>query len=256
MPIIDGSIADHFHDNHNLSTGFHGPDRAVRLRYHRHVMLKMADGRCQHIIRSLGLTASDKVCIVGGGYGWLRECLEARLPGIVVATTDTSTWVNAEQANDETAELEAALVAAGLVLGTPEYSRILSEIDGGSRSKVTIENTRIDTEASRDDLTTRYGDFTWAITEEVISWLTDAECVALDDDMQQMATDVAHLTTPFKRKMLGRIEPPPVWNWKYLGGDETRPMNRAQLNAPWYTTRIWKTLLPGATILGPHKGVV
>ncbi len=261
MPIVSGLLAAQYHDNHIINSGFKGSDgRNIRLNYHRWPMIDMPESVCgrraRHVVSSLGLTATDVVAVIGAGFGFLAEALLAEVPGMVVAATDNGGYIQSAFASLETIELSIKVVNAGWGEGSPEHTAIMAAIDTGlPRAQVVIEDNPIENNGQRNQLTNEYGAFTWAIGEQIGPWLEDSEMVDLDADMRSLATNVAHLTTPFLAKMLGTVEPPPVWNWKYLSGDESQPMNQAQLDEPWYTTRSWKTLLPDATILGPQGGI-
>ncbi len=261
MPIVSGLLAAQYHDNHIINSGFKGSDgRNIRLNYHRWPMIDMPESVCgrraRHIVSSLGLTATDVVAVIGAGFGFLAEALLTEVPGMVVAATDNGGYIQSAHTSLETTELSIKVVNAGWGVGSPEHTAIMAEIDTGlPRAQVVIEDNPIVNQGQRNQLVSTYGDFSWAISEQVGPWLEDAEMVDLDADMQSLAINVAHLTTPFLPKFLGQVEPLLVWNWKYLSGDESQPINQEILDQPWYTTRSWKTLLPDATILGPQGGI-
>ncbi len=173
---------------------------------------------------------------------------------MVVAATDNGGYIQSAFASLETTELSIKVVNAGWGIGSPEHTAIMAAIDTGlPRAQVEIEDNPIVNNGQRNQLTNKYGSFTWAISEQVGPWLEDAEMVDLSADMQSLAPNVAHVTQPFLTKFLNAS--PLVWNWKYLSGDETQPVNQEILDQAHYTTRSWKTLLPNATILGPQGGI-
>lgn len=230
--------------------------KEVRLGYGRAMMLGFCESRAKLLISGLGLTASDRVLLVGSAFGWLAECLEDQVPGLSMVSLDTSTWVQATKDQTETAEIEAAVQAAGILPVMGRYAEIVSSLDdGGPRARVPIGSKNVLRANDRAKLKQAHGSFTWAITETMFSWLDDAECIEMDAAMHKMATNVAHMVHPYNHKHDGSVEPEPVWNHKHL--EATGQGVRQQLlDQPWYTRASWKGLLPDSTFLGVGGGVV
>ncbi|MFQ6016766.1 MAG: hypothetical protein ACE5KF_01095 [Kiloniellaceae bacterium] len=229
MPLVDISDPAVFHGAHDIGTGIRegppGGRKEVRLKYHRAVMLPVCATRARRLTSALGLTAADAVALVGAGFGWLAECLEQEVPGITVVSLDTSAWVHAVKASPETSEIDAAVRDAGIVPAMSRYADVMAALDdGGPRARVAIENEDVSTDAARARLRRLHGAFTWAVTEQVLPWLTDAEAIALDAAMHKLASKVAHQLTPL---MDGHE---PGRNWKTLAD--------------------WKALLPDSAIIG------
>ena len=61
----------------------------------------------------LNILSGDHVCVVGAGFGWGVEAVEAET-GAVVVGIDISDYIAAEQGSTEEAELRAEVVAGGL----------------------------------------------------------------------------------------------------------------------------------------------
>jgi hypothetical protein len=230
--------------------------KEVRLGYGRPMMLGFCENRARLLVAGLELAASDRVLLVGSGFGWLAECLEKQVPGLSVVSLDTSTWVQATKGQTETADIEAAVQAAGILPIMSRYAEVVAALDdGGPKARVTIGSQDVLRASDRAKLKQAHGNFSWAITETMFTWLDDAECVAMDAAMHKLATNVAHMVQPYSAKFDGKVEPEPVWNWKYL--EATGQGVRQQLlDQPWYTTSNWKGLLPNSTFLGVGGGVV
>lgn len=256
MPLVDASDSRVFHDNYILGTGIWGgafPNwRQVKLHYHRHVMLPVCDARAGNLVTALGLTAADSLLLVGAGFGWLAERLKRRVPGLTVVCTDTSPWVHAEKHNVETAEIDAIVRAAGLLPGTGKYKTAMTVLDDrGPRAREVVEDLDVLKAPVRRTLVRKYGPFTWALTETLLLWLTDAEALELDRAMHAVAPKVVHMVTPFFAGFDDDPPEPNPWNWKHLEGDAT---TRASLEAlEWYSTTSWKTLLPDSTIVSTGR---
>ncbi len=277
MPIVDANDPTANDGQYNVSTGIWlirgqvwretDPDfmsvmsrfderKEVRLGYGRAMMLGFCENRAKILVAGLGLTASDRVLLVGAGFGWLAECLEDQVPGLSVVSLDTSTWVQATKDQPETSEIEAAVQAAGILPMMSRYAEIVASLDdGGPKARVPIGAEDVLRGNDRAKLKQAHGSFTWAITEVVFTWLDDAECVAMDAAMHKVASKVAHMVQPYATKFDDSIEPEPVWNWKHL--EATGQGVRQQLlDQPWYTVSNWKALLPGSTFVGVGGGVV
>jgi len=252
--IANSAEAREYHDNHILGTGIYGgayPNwQEVRLNFHRAGMMSVCDARARDLIDGLGFTVKDTVLIVGAGFGWLAECLKIRLPGIMTVCTDISPWIHFAKNETETAEIDAAVRAAGILPGTEAYDAAMTALDdGGTRARETVENVDILDTVARKGLLNKYGPFTWAITEQVLPWLTDTEAVALDDAMHAVIPNrVAHLTSLFMDDFENEPPEPNPWNWKHLTGKASTRSDLETLS--WYGATSWKSLLPRSTIVG------
>jgi hypothetical protein len=182
------------------------------------------------VIPLLGLTATDTVLLVGAAYGWEVEAFKAALPGITCVGTETSSYIHSVAAETETLELRTIISLAGLDPDTGEGAAILAEIDdGGIRMRETVLNEGLQNNGSRNRVKNSWGggNADWAISMQVLPWITDQEALDLSANMHLVANNVAHLTRPFLPNR--GPEPEPLWNWK-TGPD-------------------WKLFLPNDTII-------
>lgn len=227
MPVVD------YHDPwtwaSQYNVGLHR-DLAVRLHYSRAVLFEGHERVAQGMVNQLALFDTDKVLLVGAGYAWTQEWLEQMLPGIAVVATDVSSKIQGDKDQTEQADVEAALATAGVSQGSPRWVAALEGADVARSQRPVLA----------DDILTGGGSsavkkaaglkgnakFDWAITEDALPWLTDAECEALHSAAADVGALVCHLVTDHA------TPPSAPGNWKSLQG--------------------WKALLPNATILSRH----
>ncbi len=266
MPLVDVGDSAIFHDAHDIGTSIWlikgqvqmpgdpflyskaHERKEVRLQYHRAVMLAVCAERAKGLVGALGLTSSDIVALVGAGFGWLSEALAQESLGITTVNIDTSSWLHSVKDESETAEIENAVQAAGILPDMAGYSEVVSALDdGGLRARTLIENADVSSAATRARLKRAYGNFTWAITENVLGWLTDAEAQDLDAAMHKLAPNVAHQLESYGNAFQG-VEPP-LWNWKHFRPSES-DVKQELLDQSWYTVSDWKTLLPNSIFVG------
>lgn len=235
------------------SFGCHAADRKeVRLQYHRYVCAPSGRLRAKVLEKQLALTPSDNVAMIGSGLGFTTEGLTAL--GIPAVAIDTSTWIETAKSETETSEIAAILTEVGILPITARYAEVMALLeDGGTRARVTIENEDIAVDEARARLEAKYGIFTWAISDNVLPWLDDAEAAALDFAMGEIAADVAHQVTPYNDAQAQKPEPYAVLNWKHMEGNA--PVVSELMDQPWYTVTSWKALLPNSAILGVSGGI-
>lgn len=118
------------------------------------------------LLKALGIVKGQRVVLLGSGFGWVGEDWTAAGYGPIVCC-DTSTWIQANKAQHAT----VAILNEGA--STTASRRNIKVALGG-------QNVVVD----------------WAITEDILPWLTDAECTALAAAVRQLATNVAHWITP------------------------------------------------------------
>ncbi len=86
---------------------------AVYIRYHKWFMKPILVSMWARLQPVLNILSTDKVCVVGAGFGWGVEAIESETGAIVVGI-DISDYINTEQSNTEEAELRAEVAATGL----------------------------------------------------------------------------------------------------------------------------------------------
>lgn len=152
----------------------------------------------------VGLQKGQRIALIGAGFGWLAEEFVAAGYGPIadgtangkVCAVDTSTWIQANKAGNAT----VAIVNADV---------------NGSTGRRTVKQQFGSNNAVID----------WAISEDVLPILSDAECGVFASALRQVATNVAHWVSLGIR----RFDNSNVW-----AGD-------ARLN--WKTLEAWKALV-------------
>jgi len=198
----------------------------VRLNYHRVVLLPFAQRRAEFLKRHFQWPPTSTIVVVGAGFGWLVESLEA-LGYTNVLGTDTSPYIQAEKGKSEDTDIDMAITAVGLdPAGTDATLR--TRLRSGNRKQTSrdIFDEDIGDVSSRDRLRDVFArDVDIAISEQVLPTLDDAEAVSLSADMHVLglSTEVVHIVTTLG----GRQDP--LFNWKTLSD--------------------WKRLLPDDTFI-------
>jgi len=155
------------------------------------------------IVAALNLNANSKILIVGAGYGWMANDI-AGLTGATVCAVDTSTYIQTRKAQNADIEILNADVSTGS--GRSAIRQALG-ISGNSKAS-------------------------HAITEDIITCATDAECTQLSTYLHNLADVVVHWTTMLNQ---GHGQDPRL-NWK--------------------TVAQWKALLPNDLFIQRSGNVV
>ena len=248
MPIVDPADPGVWANAYQIGLP---QNRRVRLGYHRATMMGVARAHAKGLQKALNLTLNSRIVLVGAGFGWTVEAVKETWPTAKIAAVDISAWVHTEKDKRETADYRVALQAAGLDPDGGPGANLLADMDdGGPRARVTILNEDLASTQSRQRVKQWLSEnaVDWAITEEVLPWLDDAECQALSNRMHGLATNVAHLLTPYLPNKRQAEEPPPIWNWKYPSAPNGGVVQQLW-DQPWYTVDNWTALLPSDTIV-------
>lgn len=247
MPIVDASDPTVWANAYQIG---YPKNRHVRLNYDRAVMLPIARAHAKGLVAALGLTDGQSITISGGGFGWTAEELAKLLPNSRIVTTDTSSWVHAQKDSPATVNYRAAISKAGLDPDSGEGTALLADMDdGGAQARVTIIDESLANNGSRNRVRQAVGGtLDWVISEEVLPWLFDDECVEVDGWMRQLSSNVVHLLTPYMADKADAPEPLPVYNWKYPSAPNGGVLQK-MWDLPWYGQDNWKALLPDSTIV-------
>lgn len=207
-----------FHSLYDGAT-IQGPAGEVKLGYHRSHYLKTGFHHAQGLIGALGLTASDAVAVIGCGFGGTVEGLLALVPGISAVGVDVSPWVQSAKDTTETAYLRGKIAEAGLDPDTGKGAAKLAEYDTGeTRAATFILNTDITGGGkARNDIKSALGlknneDITWAVSDDLLTSLTDGEITDHIGAMNALAVSCAHLVTP----LMPETTQDPRLNWKTM----------------------------------------
>ncbi len=229
--------------------------KEVRVHYVRHMELIRAKGRAITLTAALGLTSTDRVAIVGAGFGWLQEALEELLPGIECVSVETSSWIHSVKDQTESAELDILIQRAGILPIETGYDVAMSFLnDGGLKARRPLEDQDVTSPGGRSQVKAKVKakgvptPFTWAVSEHVLEWLDDAEALELDTGMHELAPNVCHLLREYSPKQASHTEPGTLSNWKWLSATNDG-VKQEILDLPWYTVDSWEELLNVDSVL-------
>jgi hypothetical protein len=193
----------------------------------------ISDNFPQLLFDVLSMNSGDSVLIVGAGFNGTGAGLAAL--GIDVIGIDTSPYIDAEKSQTEEAEIRAAIIAAGLDPdvdkirgpGGPDADPLDLFLEGGRaspqpRGKGTVLPEDMSKRNSRNTIkaalasTPRY-----AISEEVLNSITDAEALQVCDYAANFASEnggtIVHMLSPFQPDTTQA----PELNWKTYAGWRT-----------------------------------
>lgn len=167
----------------------------VRAHYSYHFMAPFFAQWWGNIAPAVGLTATDRVVVVGSAFGWGVEALINEVPGITAIGVDISDYVQTEKGNSEEAEFIAEMQA----IGKDEDSPRGLEIRALARAQRTPNSIQIEQEdllsnQSRNRIRQALGNQwpTHIITEDLIQTLDDAELTAWVDAASNIPATVVH----------------------------------------------------------------
>lgn len=192
MPILDQPWSQADYDSayrlQGEPKGHPNTRDGVTLGYHRYSVKPVLLKRWTHLAPKLGLTSTDRVVIIGAGFGWGTECLEQVVPGVDAVGTDISSFVQTEKGNTEVAELQARIAAVGLDPGQGLGLELLMGYhDGGPRARTAVADEHISDNGSRNRVRGFLGGgVDWVVTEDTLACLSDAGVVALAQACDQL----------------------------------------------------------------------
>lgn len=221
----DKALFDLAYDSSGEPDGHPNTRAEIRLHYHRYVMYAESLRRATFFRDQFGLTSASSVLIVGCGYGWTAEALVGM--GIPCVGTDVSAYIQSTKGQSEDSELADAISAVGLSTVSGEGLGHFNRLRGdGVRTRATILNETHQNNASRNRVKNAFtsGTVTLAISEDVVTSLTDAECTQLRGFVSNYAVPICHFVTENANP-----NPPFSFNSKTLAG--------------------WKAMFPNDTII-------
>jgi len=167
----------------------------VRLHYHRAVMQDMVRAHWDKIVLLLGIISSDRVVVVGAGFGWGVERL-IELTGCTAVGIDISNYVISTKDDTEEAEIDAAIIAAGYDPLTGHGLDVKNATyNGEPKAKKPLIKEDLLSTKSRNAVRKALGNQlpTWIITEDLIFTFTDAEITAWKTEIDKLGVPVCHL---------------------------------------------------------------
>jgi hypothetical protein len=180
------------------------PSRAgrpeIRLNYHEFSMKPILEERWRRttLILAPAIDATDRVLVIGAGFGWGVAAIERR-SGATVVGIDTSPYIQAEKGADDSVEVAAAITAVGLDPLTGRGLFIMNNVKtAGPRAKVTILDEDMASPASRQRIGTALGGGpTWIVIEDIVDdAMTDTEIITLAGQLDQSSGNKVWLYMP------------------------------------------------------------
>lgn len=172
----------------------------MRLHYHEWAIRPMMDRRWTELLKVISppILTSDRILIVGAGFGWGVRALLERVSCTAIGT-DISPYIQGEKVGDDSAEVSEAIIAAGLDPATGRGLELLGLVStAGDRAKEIVLDEDITTAGSRAAIESNLGGTpTRIFTEDLVDdAMTDAEIIALAGDLDQWASRKSWLYTP------------------------------------------------------------
>lgn len=161
----------------------------IRINYHEWSMKPILEERWRRttLVLAPAISASDRVLVVGAGFGWGVAALIRRTSATVVGI-DTSPYIQAEKSADDSVEIAAAITAVGLNPLTGRGLQIMNAVStSGIRAKVDILDEDMSTQQSRQNIGAALGGSpTWIIPEDIVDdAMSDAEITTLAGHLDQ-----------------------------------------------------------------------
>jgi hypothetical protein len=171
--------------------------QGIWLHYNRYVLYPEMLKRAQFFISHFGLTQTDRVLVVGAGFGWTVEALVDL--GIEAIGADVSAYIQNNKGTSEDSEVAEAISAVGLNPAAGEGLLHFNRLRSTQRTKANILNEDSSNNASRNRVKRAFSsDITLIITEDLVTSLSDAECTQVQGFIEAYATQrICHFVTEF-----------------------------------------------------------
>jgi len=153
-------------------------DVAYQIDYCRKNKDKLTPQSAVNFLKSLDTDFNDTILVIGAAFGfvveeWIKQGYKN------VFALDTSAWIQQEKKNNATVEI---------------YNIDITSTIGKQEAKALIDGAK----------------FNWAISENVLTILSDKECVILTNSMRTLSKNVVHLVQCKSEKQEKRFP----HNWK------------------------------------------
>jgi hypothetical protein len=169
----------------------------IRLHYSRYVMFPEMLKRARFFVSHFGLTANDRVLVVGCGFGWTVEALQSL--GIETIGTDVSDYIFNTKDQSEDADIADAISAVGLNPASGEGLVHFNRLRSAQRTSGTVLKEDSASNKSRNTVKRALSsDPTLIITEDLVTSLSDSECAQVQSFIENYAAPrICHFVTEF-----------------------------------------------------------
>ena len=167
--------------------GHPGTREEVTLNYHRSVLLPIVRNHAKNLAVAMGLVRTDRLIIVGCGFGWILEAFEQL--AVQAVGTQVSSYIQGFKFENEDDDITAAINAVGLALNTIDGLLIYTHHRGNGESRAKkgadVMDEALDTTASQNAVKNAAGGPNAIILsyDGWINTLTDAEATDLSAGM-------------------------------------------------------------------------
>lgn len=230
MPMVNFNTKADFDAAYSVGVepnGHPGNRQQVKVGYTRAGVYRFNRYNAGKLVELFNWPLDTAIVFVGAGFAWTAEVLETEYGYTNILGIDTSSWIQDNQDLSEEADLNESITAVGLDPSTGEGLAVKNNIfDGGNRRRASrpVKDEDGRNNGSRNRIRNALGGtIDLAITENVLSTLSDAEVLQLSDIMNQFATTAIHL--------------------------DTEPQDNQDPAYNWHTIDEYKIMLPGDTIV-------
>jgi len=188
----------------------------IRLHYHRAVIYQdFIKPKWAAIVNKLGITSSDRVAIIGAGFGWgVEEVIS--LTGCIAVGVDISDYIDATKNSTEETEIDAAIIASGYdpLIGHGLEAKNYAYA-GDLKAKQVLLKENIAAVKGKNAIKSALGNKlpTWVITEDMLSDWTDADISVFVTGVNKLDVSVCHV---IRENYL--INPRTIAEWQTLTG--------------------------------------
>jgi hypothetical protein len=224
MPLKTFDTKEDFDDAYSL--GY----ESIELNYNRVVMMPYCRTRAEGLMNATELPFDTSILFVGAGFGWTIEAMED-LGYMAIFGFDSSPYINSKKDLSENDEIEEKILRKGFSLSSGEGLKIKNNLystKARSRTRRNILHGNINDSSFRRLIGSN---FSVAISETVISTLTDQEAVDLSNDLRKVNRDIV------------------VYHLEVLRQDDS---NSQDPGYNWKSLEEWKALLPNDFIISVH----
>jgi len=146
------------------------------------------------LVPLLSLSSTDRIVVVGAGFGWGIEKLED-LTNCTAIGVDISDYINDTKGISEAAEVDAAIISAGYLTTEGHGLEVRNAVLAQPRTKTTILKEDMFTNKSRNSVKQALGNQnpTWIITEDMISDFSDAEILEWKTEVDKLGVPICHI---------------------------------------------------------------
>ena len=191
------ATASFWHEQWDIGLGTFVNGKELRLNYHRQTVAAAVVSYVNNMVTTLGWATTDKMAVVGAGFGFFEQELRASHGFTDVVSLDDSAWIQSAKNTTEDADMDAQLASVG-VNPLDQEGRDLKDTltDGGLRARVTILDEGLLSKESRQTVKqTLGGQVDVIFTDNMLPFITDAEAVAFSVAANQFGP-VTHSVNP------------------------------------------------------------